>query len=88
MPDWIECIGFLGTGLTLGAWGMKGAVALRLMGLASSVAFFTYGMLLGSLPVMATELLLFPLNGFRLWQHLRETARAQGRPDAAGAGCA
>lgn len=73
MPDWIEWIGFMGTGLTLAAWGMRGAVALRVTGLASSVAFLSYGLLSGSLPVVVTELLLFPLNGFRLWQHLRES---------------
>lgn len=61
---------------------MRGAVALRVTGLASSVAFLSYGLLSGSLPVVVTELLLFALNGFRLWQHLRDLRRggAELRP--------
>lgn len=75
MLDWIEWVGFAGTGLTLAAWGMKGPVALRVTGLASSVAFLSYGLLSGSLPVVVTEMLLMPLNGWRLHQHLRDTRR-------------
>lgn len=81
MPDWIEWIGFTGTGLTLAAWGMKGPVALRVTGLGSSLAFLCYGLLSGSLPVILTELLLIPLNGWRLSQHLR--ARPEGSPSHA-----
>lgn len=78
MPDWIECVGFAGTGLTLAAWGMKGPVALRVTGLASSVAFLGYGLLSDSLPVVVTEMLLMPLNAWRLHQHLREGRRDGG----------
>ena len=68
MSDWIEMIGFAGTGLTLAAWGMRDATHLRVAGMASSVAFLAYGLLTESWPVVATEAVLLPLNGFRLWQ--------------------
>lgn len=68
MSDWIEIIGFAGTGLTLAAWGMRDATHLRVAGMASSVAFLAYGLLSESWPVVATEAVLLPLNGFRLWQ--------------------
>lgn len=78
MPDWIEWIGFMGTGLTLAARGICGAVALRVTGPASGAAFLSCGLLSGSPPVMVTELLLFPPNGFRLWEPLRESRPSSG----------
>ncbi len=72
-------VGFAGTGLTFAAWAMKGAVPLRLFGIASSVAFLSYGALLGSWPVMVTEMVLLPLNALRLWQ-LLQARRSAGRP--------
>lgn len=70
--DWVEIVGFIGTGLTFAAWGMRGAVALRAFGIASSVAFLSFGLLSETWPVVATELVLLPLNAFRLWQLLAE----------------
>lgn len=70
--DWVEIVGFVGTGLTFAAWGMRGAVALRTFGIASSVAFLSFGLLSETWPVVATELVLLPLNSFRLWQLLAE----------------
>lgn len=77
MPDWIEIIGFAGTGLTLAAWGMKCSTHLRIAGIASSVAFLVYGLLTQAWPIIATEVVLLPLNAFRLWQllALRRAAR-------------
>jgi hypothetical protein len=80
--DWIEAVGFCGTGLTLASWAMGSALHLRVVGLASSVAFLAYGLLTQSWPVVATELMLMPLNGWRLWQLLRRR-RAVGE-DAEG----
>lgn len=74
--NWVELVGFAGTGLTFAAWAMKGALELRIFGIASSVAFLSYGALLGSWPVMLTELVLLPLNAARLWQLLRQRGAA------------
>lgn len=76
--DWVEIIGFCGTALTFAAWGMKDAVTLRAFGIASSLAFLSFGLLSEAWPVVATELLLLPLNGLRLWQLLR-AANPQAR---------
>lgn len=91
--DWIEIVGFVGTGLTFAAWGMRGAVALRAFGIASSVAFLSFGLLSETWPVVATELVLLPLNAFRLWQLLaerreRHAADAIPLPPAGGPGSA
>lgn len=68
--DWVELVGFAGTGLTFAAWAMKGAIPLRVFGIASSVAFLTFGVLSQTWPVVVTELVLLPLNGLRLAQLL------------------
>ena len=40
----------------------------------SSVFFLAYGGLIGSLPMIAMELILLPINGFRLFELVRERA--------------
>lgn len=69
--DWVELIGYAGTTLTVVAYAMKSSVRLRIAGIMSSLAFLTYGALTQSYPVMLMEMLLLPLNLWRLWQMLR-----------------
>ncbi len=81
MLNWIEIIGFAGTGLTLAAWAMKCSTHLRIAGIASSVAFLLYGLLTQTWPVVATEAVLLPLNAFRLWQLIVMQRAARGGSD-------
>lgn len=67
----IEAIGYLGTFATIVTYAMSNMIPLRIAGLLSSGAFLTYGILTKSWPVVATEAILLPLNGFRLWQMIR-----------------
>jgi hypothetical protein len=66
MPNLVELLGYAGMALTILAYAMKNTVELRLVGIASSVAFLTYGWLIASYPVMIMEAILLPLNLYRL----------------------
>jgi len=80
MDVWIETIGFLGTGCTVGAHAMRRMLPLRIAAVLSSLFFLAYGALIGSAPMIAMELILLPINGFRLFELVRE----RGSAEAAG----
>lgn len=69
--DGVEAIGYLGTALTITASAMTTMIPLRIIALVASVAVITYGMLIGSWPVVLTEAIQIPFNAFRLWQMIR-----------------
>ena len=75
--DWIEMVGFAGTGLTIMAYGARHLVPLRIMAISSSVAFLCYGLLTQSYPLVVMEVVLLPINICRLTQLLSER---RGRP--------
>jgi len=74
--EWIELVGYAGTGFTVVAYGMKRIVPLRIAGILSSVAFLSYGMLMQSYPLVLMEVLLLPINAYRLYEILVERRRA------------
>jgi CRP/FNR family cyclic AMP-dependent transcriptional regulator len=69
--DGVEAIGYLGTALTITASAMTTMIPLRIIALVASAAVITYGMLIGSWPVVLTEAIQIPFNAFRLWQMIR-----------------
>ncbi|MCJ2069071.1 cyclic nucleotide-binding domain-containing protein [Methylobacterium sp. J-030] len=69
--DWIEGIGFLGTGLVIVSTAMTTMIPLRIIGICASCALIIYGILIHSWPVIVTELFELPLNTYRLWQMFR-----------------
>ena len=69
--DWVEGIGYIGTALTISATAMSTMIPLRIISLCASCAVITYGILIGSMPVVLTELIQMPFNAYRLWQMLR-----------------
>lgn len=71
MGGWVELLGFVGSGCTVAAYAMREMVALRTAAVLSSLAFLGYGTLTGSLPLVAMELVLVPINGLRLVEALR-----------------
>jgi CRP/FNR family cyclic AMP-dependent transcriptional regulator len=73
--DWIEMVGYTGTGLTVVAYGMKQIVPLRIAAILSSVAFLSYGLLTQSYPLVLMEVLLMPINIYRLVETLLERRR-------------
>lgn len=74
--EWIELVGYAGTGFTVVAYGMKRIVPLRIAGILSSVAFLSYGLLMQSYPLVLMEVLLLPINAYRLYEILVERRRA------------
>jgi|SRR5689334_8699296 len=63
-----DAVGFLASGLVITAFCMKDIVQLRIAALASNIAFLTYGIALGLIPVWLLHLVLLPVNLGRLWQ--------------------
>ena len=60
--------GFLASGLVVIAFCMKDIVALRVVALASNVAFLIYGIGLHLLPVWLLHAALLPINALHLCQ--------------------
>jgi hypothetical protein len=67
MSAW-NAVGFLAAGLVITAFCMKGILHLRIIAVASNVAFLAYGVALGLIPVWLLHLVLLPVNLVRLWQ--------------------
>ena len=67
MNAW-NAIGFLAGGLVITAFCMKDILHLRIVAVASNVAFLAYGVALGLIPVWLLHLVLLPVNLVRLWQ--------------------
>lgn len=68
----VDLIGYAGALLTVATYAMRGPVALRVTGILSSLAFFLYGYMTDSRPVMLMETILLMLNVWRLAEMLRE----------------
>ena len=67
MNAW-NAVGFLAAGLVTTAFCMKDILHLRIVAVASNVAFLAYGAALGLIPVWLLHLVLLPVNVVRLWQ--------------------
>jgi hypothetical protein len=74
--DWIELVGYAGTAFTVVAYGMRRIVPLRIAAILSSVAFLSYGLLMQSYPLVLMEIMLLPINTYRLLEILAERRRA------------
>lgn len=77
--DWIEMVGFSGTGFTILAYGMKYLVPLRIAAILSSIAFLIYGVLTQSYPLVVMEVVLLPINSYRLMELLAQRRRSASR---------
>jgi hypothetical protein len=67
MNAW-NAVGFLAAGLVITAFCMKDILHLRIVAVASNVAFLAYGVALGLSPVWLLHLVLLPVNLIRVWQ--------------------
>ena len=75
---WIEVIGFGGSILAILTYWMREMIPLRIAAVAGCVCFLTYGVLIGSYPLILMEATLLPINLYRLVELLRP-ARADRR---------
>jgi hypothetical protein len=65
-------IGYVASALVLAAFGMKDMVNLRIAAICSNIAFITYALALNLLPVLILQVILLPLNGWRLMEALKQ----------------
>lgn len=75
-----EPIGYLASLLVLATFCMRDMVPLRVLAIASNVAFIGYALLLGIGPVLLLHALLLPMNIHRLLQALRERPGYRPKP--------
>lgn len=74
--NWVELIGYAGTAATVATYSMRTIVPLRIAGIMSSFFFISYALLVGVLPMLVTELVILPINCWRLYQVLRPVPAA------------
>lgn len=79
---WVEILGYLGALVTLGTYGMKRMIPLRVTGICANCLFITYGLLAPVYPQLMLHAILLPLNTLRL----REMLQLIGRVRAASRG--
>ena len=61
-----EVFGYAASGLVLAACTMRTMIPLRLLGIASNIAFIAYGFVAGLLPILLLHVTLLSLNIYRL----------------------
>ena len=81
--NYVTVIGFVAAGLVIATLSMRTMIPLRIVGIASNIAFITYGVLFGSIPTVVLHSLLLPLNIYRLREmnNLIRKVRAASRGD-------
>src|SRR5262245_21253661 len=62
-----DALGYLASGLVFAAFCMKDIIPLRAVAVGSNLAFLTYGLALGLVPVWLLHAVLLPINCWRLW---------------------
>jgi hypothetical protein len=65
-----ELVGYSASVLVVASLAMTSVVRLRVISLAGSLAFLVYGVLIGSVPIVATNLAIVALNVWFLWREL------------------
>ena len=63
-----EIVGYMGSALVVTALTMKSFRKLRIFSLLGSVAFGVYGALIGSVPIVLTNIAIMGINSFYLWK--------------------
>jgi hypothetical protein len=63
-----DALGYLASGLVFAAFCMKDIIPLRAVAVGSNLAFLSYRLALGLVPVWLLHAVLLPINCWRLWQ--------------------
>jgi hypothetical protein len=80
----VELVGYLASALVFVTFYMKTTVPLRLIAIASNVAFIAYGYLGEMMPILLLHVGLLPLNLWRACQTLRPANRLRRSTQNAG----
>ena len=70
----VDALGYLASALVLATFSMRDMVALRVLAMASNLAFIVYAVLAGIGPVLLLHALLLPMNLLRLVESMRPRA--------------
>ncbi len=73
----IDLLGWLASGLVLATFSLKRMVPLRVVAIASNVAFLSYGLADHLIPIAALHGILLPINALRLFQLQRLIRRTR-----------
>lgn len=79
---WIEAVGWMASALTIATYAMNTMLPLRIVAIGSSICFLIYAMLLQLWPLLVMELILLPINSYRLWQILSLRGRVARATDS------
>ena len=71
LPETYDPLGYLASLLVLATFSVRGMVALRILAIASNLAFIGYAALAQIYPVLLLHVLLLPMNLSRLSQARR-----------------
>lgn len=74
MTFWIEALGFVGSGFAVLTYWMRDMLWLRIAAVLSCIFFIAYAALIGSYPLLTMELVLLPINAYRLVELCRKPA--------------
>lgn len=67
-----ELVGYLASGLVVLSLVMASVLRLRIIGFAGALVFSTYGLLIGSIPVLVTNLAIILVHGYHLARILQD----------------
>ena len=79
-----EFVGYLACTLVFATFCVKAMMALRLIAIASNIAFMSYGFLGEIVPILLLHAGLLPLNAWRLCETLRSVSGPQHAMRRAG----
>lgn len=65
---WTELIGYVGSVLVVASLTQSRILLLRVLSLSGAIVFTVYGVLIASIPIVATNLVLFGINVWHLWK--------------------
>ena len=66
--DIVNIVGYIAAGLVIATLSMRTMIPLRIVGIASNIAFITYGLMYHSPPTVTLHCILLPLNIYRLFE--------------------
>ena len=69
----VEAVGYLGSALVIVSLLMTRILRLRVIGLVGATTFLIYGLLIGSIPVIITNVVIMIINATFLWRATRVT---------------
>ena len=81
-----EPIGYLASLLVLATFCMRDMVSLRVVAIASNIAFISYGALAEISPVLLLHVVLLPVNLLRLSESVRSALRRRAEATNCAAG--